>query len=79
MEEQEEPDTVCLREGMEETDGEERAGRSSGQLTPETQTDREVNMYIVYGTHLSSWCMGPDPGFLGFLLNLDTDPVPGFS
>jgi hypothetical protein len=47
MEEQEEPDTVCLREGMEETEAEEGGGRSSAQLTPETETDKEVNMCIV--------------------------------
>jgi hypothetical protein len=49
MEEQEEQDTVCLREGMEEAKGEEGAGRSSAQLTLETQTDKEVNNCIVYG------------------------------
>ncbi len=45
----EDQDTVCLREGMEEAEGEERGGRSSAQLTLETQTDKEVNMCIVYG------------------------------
>ncbi len=43
----EEQDTVCLREGMEETEGEEGAGRSAAQLTLETQTDKEVNKCIV--------------------------------
>jgi hypothetical protein len=44
----EEQDTVCLREGMEETEGEEGTGRSSAQLTPEAQTDKEVIKCIVY-------------------------------
>ncbi len=44
----EEPDSVCLREGMEEMEGEEGGGRSSAQLTLETQTDKEVNESIVY-------------------------------
>ncbi len=43
----EDPDTVCLREEMEVTQVEEGAGRSSVQLTLETQTDKEVNMYTV--------------------------------
>jgi hypothetical protein len=58
----EELDTVCLREGIEETEGEEGAGRASAQLTLQTQRDKEVKKYILC-THLSSWCMGTDPGY----------------
>jgi hypothetical protein len=44
----EEQDTVCLREGKQEMEAEEGAGRSSAQLTLETETAKEVNMCTSY-------------------------------